>query len=73
MFSYMKQSYSGRTAFQWVDADGKSVVRRSFDEYVADVFRFACYIRATEPEPAGKHFGVLADNSYHYAVCIGGV
>ncbi|MDO4982482.1 MAG: hypothetical protein Q4E35_02875 [Eubacteriales bacterium] len=36
MFSYMKQSYSGRTAFQWVDADGKSVVRRSFDEYVAD-------------------------------------
>ena len=22
--------------FQWVDADGKSVVRRSFDEYVAD-------------------------------------
>ncbi len=73
MYEYMRQCYAARTAFQWVDDDGKTLKRKTYTEFTADVYRFAGALRAAVPNAVGAHFGILASNSYHYAVCIGGI
>lgn len=71
-FSHIKINFADRTAFQWYDETGCTVVSRSYRDYISDVRRFICFLQNWLPSQ-GKHIALLAGNSYHYAVAVFGI
>ena len=68
---HIECSYSGTTAFHYICNDEVKSV--SYVEFVADVKRFASWIRINFQECEGIHFGIFARNSYSYAVSFFGI
>ena len=69
--NHLECSFSEDKAFQYV-CDEK-VEHICFMEFVTDVKRFASWLRTDFFECDGIHFGILARNSYSYAVCLFGI
>lgn len=73
MFDYIRNNFSGRTAFQYYDESDCRVKKISFEEYYMDVYGFAAYLMESVPEVEGAHIGILAHNSYRTMVCLFGI
>lgn len=67
---FIEREYADRTIYQWYEDLTESVQKRTFAAYCRDIRRFTEYMEAADPSIGQKHIGILAKNSYHYAVCI---
>lgn len=68
---YLNENYASCTAFQYVSNDVVNSV--SYREYVTDIKRFATYLKDSFLIAEDVHFGILARNSYDYAVALCGI
>lgn len=66
--AFMEEHYSEKTAFQYYDEKTKQIQIITFAQYVQDIRRFAVYLKGRLPRTGEVHVGILARNSYHYAV-----
>ncbi len=67
----LENNYSSNIAFRYVKGDAVREV--NYAEYVTDIKRFASWLRVTFQNCDGTHFGILARNSYSYAVSLFGI
>lgn len=72
-FNFIEENYANRIAFQYYDEETEVVKAITYSQYVSDVRKFAMYRKAMFPDAEKKHIGILARNSYHYAVCLMGI
>lgn len=70
--THMEQAYADRVAIQYYDEQTRAAHPVTYREYAADIRRFVAYLQQSVPDIKGRHIGILARNSYHYAVCIFG-
>lgn len=67
----LESKYSSNTAFRYVEENAVRAV--SYADFVADVKRFASWIRTGFEKHEGVHFGILARTGYSYAVSLFGI
>ncbi|MCD8021390.1 MAG: long-chain fatty acid--CoA ligase [Clostridiales bacterium] len=66
----METQYGPKTAFRYREHTGLREV--TYTRYTADIRRYINYLEKKVPNVQGKHVGILARNSYQYAVCLFG-
>lgn len=71
--NFIERKYGDRITLQYVDHDNRCVQKKTFREFAADVRKCAMYLKATIPDIKQQKIGLLAKNSYHYAVSLMGV
>lgn len=71
LIEFMEKSYSDRIAFQYYD--NKEIYQITYREYIKDIKQFASYLKREMPDIEKRHIGILAKNSYEYAVCLYGI
>ena len=64
----MAKQYPDRVAFRYVAADGKTVVEKTYAQYVQDIRRVVTYLRGAIPDIKGKRVALLSKNCYEYGV-----
>lgn len=71
--NFMNENYPNRVAFRWVNYDTDELIEKTFADYTADIRRAAGHVQMLCPDVKGKHFAILAQNSYDYAVNLFGI
>lgn len=69
LITFMETNYKDRTALQYYDALHQ-FVSVTYGQYVYDIRRCVNWLQETISDVAGCHIGILARNSYEYAVFI---
>ena len=64
----MAKQYPDRVAFRYVAADGKTVVEKTYAQYVQDIRRAVTYFKENIPDIKGKRVGIMSRNCYEYGV-----
>ena len=64
----MAKQYPDRVAFRYVAADGKTVVEKTYTQYVQDIRRAVTYFKENIPDIKGKRVGIMSRNCYEYGV-----
>ena len=64
----MAKQYPDRVAFRYVAADGKTVVEKTYAQYVQDIRRAVTYFKENIPDIRGKRVGIMSRNCYEYGV-----
>ena len=64
----MAKQYPDRVAFRYVAADGKTVVEKTYAQYVQDIRRAVTYFQENIPDIRGKRVGIMSRNCYEYGV-----
>ena len=64
----MAKQYPDRVAFRYAAADGKTVVEKTYAQYVQDIRRAVTYFQENIPDIKGKRVGIMSRNCYEYGV-----
>lgn len=64
----MAKQYPDRVAFRYAAADGKTVVEKTYAQYVQDIRRAVTYFKENIPDIKGKRVGIMSRNCYEYGV-----
>ena len=64
----MAKQGSARVSFRSVAADGKTVVEKTYAQYVQDIRRAVTYFKENIPDIKGKRVGIMSRNCYEYGV-----
>ncbi len=64
----MAKQYPDRVAFRYVAADGRTVVEKTYAQYVQDIRRAVTYFKENIPDIKGKRVGIMSRNCYEYGV-----
>ena len=64
----MAKQYPDRVAFRYVAADGKTVVEKTYAQYVQDIRRAVTYFKENIPDIKGRRVGIMSRNCYEYGV-----
>ena len=64
----MAEQYPQNVAFRYVDADGETVVEKTYAQYAEDIRRTVTYLRENVPDLQGRHIAILSKNCYEYGV-----
>lgn len=67
---FLEQNYAEQIAFRWIDDETQSIIEKSYIDFVTDIRRFSGFLRSRCSDTDGKHFALMAANSYHYAVAV---
>lgn len=65
---HIEQNYTDQVAFRYYDDTQKRVISITYSRYTQDIRRCVTWLHNTMPEVADRHIGLLAGNSYNYAV-----
>ena len=60
-------------AFRYVAADGKTVVEKTYAQYVQDIRRAVTYFKENIPDIKGKRVGIMSRNCYEFCVASYGI
>lgn len=66
----MEKNYAEQIVFRWVDDETNTIIEKSYIDFVTDVRRCSEFLRNKCHDVVGKHFALMAGNSYHYAVSV---
>ena len=69
----MAKQYPDRVAFRYVAADGKTVVEKTYAQYVQDIRRAVTYFKENIPDIKGKRVGIMSRNCYEFCVASYGI
>ena len=64
----MAKQYPDRVAFRYVAADGKTVVEKTYAQYVQDIRRAVTYFKENIADIKGKRVSIMSRNCYEYGV-----
>ena len=68
----MAKQYPDRVAFRYVAADGKTVVEKTYAQYVQDIRKATGYLQQELGEPKGKKIVILSRTNYEYGAVVFG-
>ena len=68
----MAKQYPDRVAFRYVAADGKTVVEKTYAQYVQDIRKVTGYLQQELGEPKGKKIVILSRTNYEYGAVVFG-
>ena len=68
----MAKQYPDRVAFRYVAADGKTVVEKTYAQYVQDIRKVTGCLQQELGEPKGKKIVILSRTNYEYGAVVFG-
>lgn len=68
--NFLEKNYAEQIVFRWIDDETNMIIEKSYIDFVTDIRKFSGFLRNKCHDVAGKHFALMAGNSYHYAVSV---
>ena len=71
-YNFLKEEYSDRIAFRWLDEKTNQIRQCTYREYAKDIQHFSGFLHAIDTNIERKHVAMIANNTYESMVCMMG-